>query len=65
MTTSSILKMAEAVEAMGEHAERVRDPDEIAPALKRAFKENKLGRPAYIEVVCCQYPVFGRWIRGD
>ena len=65
VTPSSILKMAEAVEAIGEHAERIEDPDEIAQALKRAFKENKLGRPAYIEVVCCQYPVFGRWISGE
>jgi len=58
-----ILK-AEAVEAMGEYAERVEDPDEIAPALKRAFKKNRSGRPAYIEVICCQYPVYGMWIRG-
>ena len=64
VTPSSILKMAEAVEAMGEYAERVEDPDEIAPALKRAFKENRSGRPAYIEVICCQYPVYGRWVRG-
>ena len=65
VTPSSILKMAKAVEALGEYAERVEDPDEIAPALKRAFKENRSGRPAYIEVICCQYPVYGRWIRGD
>jgi len=64
VTPSSILKMAEAVEAMGEHAERIEDPDEIAPALKRAFKENRSRRPAYLEVICCQYPVYGRWIRG-
>lgn len=44
---------------LGEHAERIEDPDEIAPALKRAFKQNQDGRPAYVEVLCCQYPVFG------
>jgi len=65
VTPSSVLKMAEALEAMGEHAERVEDPDEIAPALKRAFKENRSGRPAYIEVICCQYPVYGMWITGS
>jgi acetolactate synthase-1/2/3 large subunit len=64
VTSSSILKMAEVVEALGEHAERIEDPDEIAPALKRAFKENQLGRPAYLEVICCQYPVYGRWLMG-
>lgn len=62
VTPSSALNMAKAVEAMGEYAERVEDPDEIAPALKRAFKENEKGRPAYIEVICCQYPVYGRWV---
>jgi thiamine pyrophosphate-dependent acetolactate synthase large subunit-like protein len=56
--------MAKAVEAMGEYAERVEDPDEITPALKRAFKENHSGRPAYLEVICCQYPVFGRWVEA-
>jgi len=64
VTPSAIVKMAEAAEALGEYAERVEDPDEIAPALKRAFKENRSGRPAYLEVICCQHPVFGRWVTG-
>jgi len=62
VTPSSILNMAKALEAMGEYAERVEDPDEIAPALKRAFKVNRSGRPAYIEFICCKYPIFGRWL---
>ena len=64
VTPSSVLNMAKALEAMGEYAERVEDPDEIAQALKRAFKENRSGRPAYIEVICCQHPVYGRWVSG-
>jgi len=46
----------------GEQAEKVEDPDEVAPAFNRAFKEKPLGRPAYFEVICYQYPIFGRWI---
>jgi len=65
VTPSSIVNMAKALEAIGEHAERVEEPDEIAPALKRAFKANRSGRPAYIEVICCQYPVYGMWVAGD
>lgn len=61
LTPSSKLKMAEAVSAMGEYAERIEDPDEIAPALKRAFRENRSDNPTYIEVICSKYPVFGKW----
>ncbi len=64
VTTSDIMNTAKAVEGLGIHSERVEDPDEIAPALKRALKENKAGRPAFIEVICCKYPVYGDWLRG-
>jgi acetolactate synthase-1/2/3 large subunit len=50
------------VEALGEYAERVEDPDEIAPALKRAFKENESGKPAYLEIICSKYPVSAPWL---
>jgi acetolactate synthase-1/2/3 large subunit len=63
VTPASVMNMAKAVEAMGEHAERVDDPDEVAPALKRALRENESGRPAYIEVICSQYPIAGLWLK--
>ena len=47
----------------GEQAERVEDPDEVAPALKRALMLNASGKPAFIEVICSRYPVYGRWLR--
>ncbi len=62
VTPSTILNMAKAVEAIGEHSERVEKPDEIIPALKRAFKTNRSGRPAFLEIICSQHPVYGRWI---
>ena len=61
VTPSTVLNMAKAVEAIGEYSERVEEPDEIIPALKRAFKTNRSGRPAFLEVICSQYPVYGRW----
>ncbi len=64
VTHSDILNMAKSIEAMGEYAERVEKPDEIIPALKRAFKVNRSRKPAYLEIICSQYPVFGRWVGG-
>jgi thiamine pyrophosphate-dependent acetolactate synthase large subunit-like protein len=62
VTPSTQLNMAKAVEALGEYAERVEDPDEVIPALKRALKENAAGRPAYLEFICSQFPVVGPWL---
>ena len=63
VTPSDIFKTAKAVEALGIHSERIEDPDEVTPALKRALKLNASGKPAFIEVITCKYPVFGGWIR--
>ena len=39
---------------------------EFRPALRRALEINNSGRPAYIEFICCQYPVYGQWVgRGE
>jgi len=62
VTHSSLLNMAEAVEALGEYTERIEDPDEISSALKRAFKKNGSGIPAYLEIICSEYPVAGSWL---
>jgi thiamine pyrophosphate-dependent acetolactate synthase large subunit-like protein len=43
------------------HAERVTEPSEIAPAIRRALDENAAKRPAFIEVICSQYPIWGIW----
>jgi acetolactate synthase-1/2/3 large subunit len=59
---SSKLKMADAAEALGMKAERIEDPDEIAPSLKRALKETRENNPTYIEVICSKYPVHGEWL---
>jgi len=64
LTPSDVVNTAKTVEGLGIHSERVDDPDEVAPALKRALKLNASGKPAFLEFICCRYPVFGGWIRG-
>ena len=59
---SSVSNLAKAVESLGEYSERVEEPNEIVPALKRAFEENSRNRPAYLEIICCQHPVYGAWV---
>jgi len=58
----SVVDYSEAVKNMGYYAEHVSEPSEIIPALKRAFCENARNRPAYLEFICCQYPVYGKWV---
>ena len=58
----SVHDMSRAAEAMGYYAEDIVEPEGIVPALERAFSENARQRPAYLEVICSQYPVFGPWI---
>jgi acetolactate synthase-1/2/3 large subunit len=58
--------MSKVIGALGFHTERVSEPAEVIPALRRALDVNTSGRPAYIEFVCCQYPVYGQWVgRGE
>ena len=54
--------MSKVIGALGFHTERVSEPAEIIPALRRALDVNTSGRPAYIEFICCQYPVYGQWV---
>jgi acetolactate synthase-1/2/3 large subunit len=61
LTPSDRYHSARSVEGIGMHAERVTEPGEIAPAIRRALDENAAKRPAFIEVICCQYPVWGVW----
>jgi thiamine pyrophosphate-dependent acetolactate synthase large subunit-like protein len=59
----SVADMSRAVAAMGYYSEDINEPSEIIPALKRAFEENARSRPAYLEVLCSKYPVYGEWVR--
>jgi len=58
--------MSKVIGALGFHTERVSAPAEVIPALRRALDVNTSGRPAYIEFICSQYPVYGQWVgRGE
>ena len=59
----SVADMSKSVEALGYYAEDISEPSEIIPALKRALEENTRNRPAYLEVLCSTYPVYGQWAR--
>jgi acetolactate synthase-1/2/3 large subunit len=59
----SVADMSKTVEGMGYYAENISKPSEIVPALKRAFDENTRNRPAYLEVLCSEFPVYGQWAR--
>jgi acetolactate synthase I/II/III large subunit len=54
--------MSKVIGALGFQTERVSEPAEVIPALRRALDVNRSGRPAYIEFICCQYPVYGGWV---
>ena len=64
VTSSTILNTSRLAEALGEYAERVEEPDEIVPAIKRAIKVNRSGKPALLEFICSQYPVYDGWMRA-
>jgi thiamine pyrophosphate-dependent acetolactate synthase large subunit-like protein len=53
-------------EALGLSGERVDDPAEIVPAIKRAIQANQQGQPALIEVMTKEEPDFSRvsWVAG-
>jgi acetolactate synthase-1/2/3 large subunit len=59
---SDEINMAKALREFGLHTERVTEPGDIAGALKGALAANGNGRPAYLEVICSQFPVYGLWV---
>jgi len=63
VTPSSVMSHARVVEALGVPSERVEEPDEIAPAIRRAEKEIRSGRPALIEAITKPLPRYGGWSR--
>jgi acetolactate synthase-1/2/3 large subunit len=64
LSSSSVQSSAKVAEALGMAAERVDDPDEVGPALKRALKANAKGEPYLVEVICCKHPVYPGWVRA-
>lgn len=63
VTSHRVQSSARVAEGLGIQSERVEEPDEVAPALKRALKVNSANKPALIEVICSKHPVYPGWIR--
>ena len=59
-----VADMSRAVAALGWYAEDVTEPGQVIAALRRALAENARGRPAYLEILCSRYPVFGAFARA-
>jgi thiamine pyrophosphate-dependent acetolactate synthase large subunit-like protein len=58
---SDVINMTAAIEHIGWQTERVTEPGDVSAALERAFEANRSNKPAYIEVIASQYPVYGDW----
>ncbi len=56
------IDMSKVIGELGYHTERVTEPSEVGLALRRALSANDSAQPSYIEFVCSQFPVYGRWI---
>lgn len=54
--------MSKVIGDLGYHTERVTEPSEVVQALRRALSANESGQPSYIEFICSQYPLYGRWV---
>ncbi len=51
VSPSSVISYAKVADGLGWHAERVEEPDDLIPALKRAIQSNNAGKPAMVEVI--------------
>ncbi|MBT4125016.1 MAG: hypothetical protein HOJ22_04365 [Chloroflexi bacterium] len=56
-----VINMTAAIEHIGWQTEKVTEPGEVSAALERAFTANRANKPAYIEIIASQYPVYGDW----
>ncbi len=57
--------MSKVIGELGFHTERVAEPSEVVPALRRALAANQNNQPAYIEFLCSQYPIYGEWVAAS
>jgi acetolactate synthase-1/2/3 large subunit len=48
---------AKVAEGLGAYSERVEDPNEVGPAIKRAMRANAEGKPALLEVIAALEPM--------
>src|SRR5260370_35596459 len=54
--------MSKVIGALGFHTERVSEPAEVIPALRRALEVKTSGPAAHIAGYSCQYTVYRAWV---
>jgi len=57
----TITNYAKVAEGLGWYCERIEKPDEIIPAIKRGVKEVETGKPALLEFITKEFPVYPTW----
>ncbi len=62
VTDTTQINMARTAAELGYYSERVDDPAEVEPALQRALAQNAEGKPAYLEFIASQFPVYGPFV---
>jgi thiamine pyrophosphate-dependent acetolactate synthase large subunit-like protein len=62
VSDASTICTADMAKALGLHGERVSEPADVIPALKRALEANAKGQPALLEFICSHHPVHGGWV---
>ena len=62
VTGTDQINMARTAAELGYYSERVDDPVAVEPALKRALDQNADGKPAYLEFIASQFPVYGPFV---
>ncbi|MCW4037112.1 MAG: thiamine pyrophosphate-dependent enzyme, partial [Candidatus Bathyarchaeota archaeon] len=63
VTPSNVMSHAKVVESLGVWSERVEQPDEVIPAIRRAEKEMRSDRPTLLEIITAPVPKYGGWER--
>lgn len=62
VSDSDSICTANMAKALGLYGERITEPAEVIPALKRALEANAKGQPALLEFICSHHPVHGGWV---
>jgi acetolactate synthase-1/2/3 large subunit len=50
--------------AFGGYGERITEPDEIGPAIRRGVKQTRNGVPALLEFITCKETAVSRYLPG-
>jgi thiamine pyrophosphate-dependent acetolactate synthase large subunit-like protein len=58
------VNMPKAIAEFGYYTERIESPGEVRGALERALAANDKGQSVYMEFICSQFPVYGKWAAG-